>query len=61
LWILSEPKKEESGGQGKEVAKRLEVDDVARELQRILQREEKNEEMDGVQHYNDFTEELMAD
>ena len=59
LWILSEQKKEESGEQGSRVEERLEVNDVARELQRILLREEKNEEMDGVQQNNDFTEELL--
>jgi len=48
LWILSETK-EESGDRDYGVEKRLEVGDVAKELQRILRKEENGEEMDDVQ------------
>ncbi len=48
LWILSEAK-EESGERNNGVEKRLEVGDVAKELQRILRKEENASEMDDVQ------------
>ena len=48
LWILSEAK-EESGERNNGVEKRLEVGDVAKELQRILRKEKIADEMEDVQ------------
>jgi hypothetical protein len=48
LWILSEAR-EESGERNNGVEKRLEVGDVAKELQRILCKEENIEKMGDVQ------------
>lgn len=52
LWILSEAK-EEGGERGTGIEKRLEVNDVAKELHRILRREEMAEEMGDVLQAND--------
>jgi hypothetical protein len=52
LWILSETK--ENNGEGTNgVEKSLEVEDIAKELQRILRREENSEAMGDVQHTSD--------
>jgi len=58
LWILSEAK-EESGDRIQEIEKRLDVGDVAKELKRILQKEEEeSERMDEVQQ-NGHHEEVV--
>ena len=58
LWILSEAK-EESGDRIEEIEKRLDVGDVAKELKRILQKEEEeSEKMDEVQQ-NGHDEEVI--
>lgn len=48
LWILSEAR-QESGEGNNGIEKRLEVGDVAKELQRILRKEKNVEEMGDVQ------------
>lgn len=48
LWILSEAR-EGNGEQNNGMEKRLEVGDVAKELQRILRKEKNVEEMGDVQ------------
>jgi len=48
LWILSEAKGE-SGERDNSVDKRLEVGDVAKELQRVIRKEETTEEMEDIQ------------
>ena len=58
LWILSEAK-EESGDRIEEIEKRLDVGDVAKELKRILQKEEEeSEKMDEIQQ-NGHDEEVI--
>ena len=58
LWILSEAK-EDSGDRIEEIEKRLDVGDVAKELKRILQKEEEeSEKMDEVQQ-NGHDEEVI--
>jgi hypothetical protein len=43
LWILSETKEETEGND------KVEVSDVAKELERILQQTDSSEEMDGIE------------
>jgi len=58
LWILSESK-EEGGDRNGAVEKPLEVGDVAKQLQRIIRKEEQVEEKNGVQQDNDEEGDLI--
>ena len=58
LWILSEAK-EESGERKSDAENRLQVDDVAKEVQRILRKEENVGEKHDVQHANNTAGEAI--
>ena len=58
MWILSEAR-EDGVDQNRSVEERLKVDDVAKELRRILRKEEVEEDMEDVQENKEATDEVI--